>query len=73
MSHGPNLTQKDISNLQDAQLNFLRRVMEVPKSTPIAELFLVFCLFSMKLKSDSLYFERIQIMSMNCVVSTIFF
>ena len=34
------LTQKDISNLQDAQLNFLRRVMEVQKSTPIAALFL---------------------------------
>ena len=31
---------KDISNLQDAQLNFLRRAMEVPKSTPIAALFL---------------------------------
>ena len=35
-----NLTQKDISNLQDAQLNLLRRVIEVPKSTPIAALFL---------------------------------
>ena len=35
-----NLTQKNISNLQDAQLNFLRRVMEVPKVTPIASLFL---------------------------------
>ena len=35
-----NLTQKDISNLQDAQLNFLTRVIEVPKSTPIAALFL---------------------------------
>ena len=35
-----NLTQKDISNLQDAQLKFSRRVMEVPKSTPIAALFL---------------------------------
>ena len=35
-----NVTLKDISNLQDAQLNFLRRVMEVPKSTPIAALFL---------------------------------
>ena len=29
-----------MSNLQDAQLKFLRRVMEVPKSTPIAALFL---------------------------------
>ena len=37
-----NLTQKDISNLQDAQLKFLRGVMEVPKSTPIAALFLEF-------------------------------
>ena len=35
-----NLTQKDISNLQDAQVKFLRQVMEVPKSTPIAALFL---------------------------------
>ena len=35
-----NLTHKDISNLQGAQLNFLRRVMEVPKSTPTAVLFL---------------------------------
>ena len=35
-----NLTHKDISNLQGAQLNFLRRVMEVPKSTPTAALFL---------------------------------
>ena len=35
-----NLTQKDISNLQDPQSIFLRRVMEVPKSTPIAALFL---------------------------------
>ena len=33
-----NLTQKDILNL--AQLNSLRRVMEVPKSTPIAASFL---------------------------------
>ena len=35
-----NLTDKGISNLQGAQLNFLRRVMEVPKSAPIAALFL---------------------------------
>ena len=35
-----NLTHKDILNLQGAQLNFLRRVMEVPKSTPTAALFL---------------------------------
>ena len=35
-----NLTHKDISNLQSAQLNFLRRVMEVSKSTPTAALFL---------------------------------
>ena len=35
-----NLTHKDISSLQDAQLNFLRRVMKVPKSTPTAALFL---------------------------------
>ena len=35
-----NLTHKDISNLQGAQLKFLRRVMEVPKSTPTAALFL---------------------------------
>ena len=35
-----NLTHKDISNLQGAQLNFLRREMEVPKSTPITALFL---------------------------------
>ena len=35
-----NLTQKYISNLQDAQLKFLRRVMEVPKSTPTSALFL---------------------------------
>ena len=35
-----NLTHKNISNLQGAQLNFLTRVMEVPKSTPTAALFL---------------------------------
>ena len=35
-----NLTPEDISNLQGAQLKFLRRVMEVPKSTPTAALFL---------------------------------
>ena len=35
-----NLTQKNFSNLQDVQLSFLRRVIEVPKSTPIAALFL---------------------------------
>ena len=35
-----NLTHKDISNLQGAQLNFPRRVMEVPKSTPTDALFL---------------------------------
>ena len=35
-----NLTHKDISNLQGTQLNFLRRVMEVPKSTTTAALFL---------------------------------
>ena len=35
-----NLTHKDISNLHGAQLNFLRRVMEIPKSTPTAALFL---------------------------------
>ena len=35
-----NLTHKDISNLQGAQLNFLRRVMEIPKATPTAPLFL---------------------------------
>ena len=35
-----NLTYKDISNLQWAQLNFLTRLMEVPKSTPTAALFL---------------------------------
>ena len=35
-----NLTHKDISSLQGAQLNFLRRVMKVPKSTPTAALFL---------------------------------
>ena len=33
-----NLTNKDISNLQGAQLKFLRGVMEVPKSTPTAAL-----------------------------------
>ena len=32
--------QKDISNLQGTQLNFLRQVMEVLKSTPTAALFL---------------------------------
>ena len=35
-----NFTHKDISNHQGVQLNFLRRVMEVPKSTPTAALFL---------------------------------
>ena len=35
-----NLAHKDISNLQGAQLNFLRRVMEVPKSAPTVALFL---------------------------------
>ena len=35
-----NLIHKDISNLPSAQLNFLRRVMEIPKSTPTAALFL---------------------------------
>ena len=35
-----NLTHEDISNLQGTQLNFLRRVMKVPKSTPTAALFL---------------------------------
>ena len=34
------LTHKDISNLQGARLNFLRRVMEVPKSTPTVALLL---------------------------------
>ena len=33
-----NLTHKDISNLQGTQLNFLRRVMEVPKCTPTTAL-----------------------------------
>ena len=36
----PNLTQKNISNLQGAQLKFLGRVMKVPKSTHTAALFL---------------------------------
>ena len=35
-----NLTHNNISSLQGAQLNFLRRVMKVPKSTPTAALFL---------------------------------
>ena len=35
-----NFTHKNISNLQGAQLNFLRRVMEVPKSAPTAALFM---------------------------------
>ena len=35
-----NLTHEDISNLQGPQLNYLKRVMEIPKSTPTAALFL---------------------------------
>ena len=35
-----NLTHEDISNFQGTQLNFLRRAMEFPKSTPTAALFL---------------------------------
>ena len=52
-----NLIHKDISNLQGAQLNFLRRVMEVPNLHPLLHYFwnLVFCIFSMKLKRGSLY------------------
>ena len=55
-----NLIQKDISNVQDAQLNFLRRVMEVPKSTTIAALFLELGILPIqyKLKRDSLYFLK---------------
>ena len=35
-----NLTSKDYSCLENAQKNFLRHVMEVPKSTPTFGLFL---------------------------------
>ena len=34
-----NLIHQDISDLQGAQLNFLRRAVELPKSTPSATLF----------------------------------
>ena len=34
------LTKKDLLTLQNAQLSFLRRVLEVPKSTPVAALYL---------------------------------
>ena len=92
-----NLTQKDISNLQ---LKFLRRVMEVPKSTPIAALFLELGILPIQYeieKRQLIFLRRIldrenddpikmcyhemlkyklkgtgPIMSMNCVVSTIF-
>ena len=52
-----NLTHKDISNLQGTQLNFLRRVMEVPKSTPTAALFLELgiLLIQYEIKRSSLY------------------
>ena len=52
-----NLTHQDISNLQGAQVDFLRRVMEVPNLHSLLHYFwnLVSYLFSMKLKRGSLY------------------
>ena len=35
-----NLSKNDIKSLQDSQLSYLRCVMEVPKSMPVAALYL---------------------------------
>ena len=37
-----NLSDNDFSNLQNVRLNYLRRIMEVPRSTPIHNTFLEF-------------------------------
>ena len=57
-----NLTHKDI-NHQGAQLNFLRPVMEVPKSTPTAALFLELCILPIQYeieKRQLVFLKKIQ-------------
>ena len=43
-----NLSKNDIKSLQASQLSYLRCVMEVPKSTPVAALYLELGIFPVK-------------------------
>ena len=51
-----NISENDYKQLQNAQLAFLRKVMEVTRSTPVAATFLelgILPITSMKLRRDS--------------------
>ena len=57
-----NISENDYKQLQNAQLSFLRRVMEVPKSTPVAATFLEFAILPIRYeieKRQLLFLKRI--------------
>ena len=47
-----NLSDNDFSNLQKVQLNYLRRIMEVPRSTPIHGTFLELGILSIRFEVE---------------------
>ena len=46
------LSKKDFLTLQNARLCFLRRVLEVPKSTPVATLYLELCVLPIQFEIE---------------------
>ena len=59
-----NISEKDYKQLQNAQLAVLRRVMEVPRSTPVAATFLELGILPIRYE-----IEKRQLLFLKCILS----